>query len=337
MLIENGAIQQRLKSVADDFLLHDRKIEARCDDSVVRLSGGKFKFIRRSRGWAPAPIDIRLNCEPILALGAELQNTVALYADGKCYISQHIGDVDDLETFEFLREAIEHLLKITGQKVPKRIVCDLHPQFLTTRLAYELSDSPIQVQHHHAHIASVMGEHNLESAIGIAVDGIGYGADGRIWGGEVLLATRAAFKKIGGLSNVLMPGGDLATKYPARMMAGILYAGGLRGPELLAILERHVRFPKGPQELEIILKQLETRTNTFETSSAGRFLDAVSALLGICDERTYEGEPAMRLESAAVKGKPIALELRFAVKNERKLLDVPDLFNRLLELKEQDY
>lgn len=351
MLIENEAIVPQLQTVADDFLLHDRRIVARCDDSVVRFSGGGWKLIRRSRGWAPAPIDIPLGCEPILALGAELQNTIALYTDGKCYISQHIGDVDDLETFEFLKEALHHLLAVTGQSVPHRIACDLHPQFLTTTLAYELSDSVVQVQHHHAHIASVMGEHHLEKAIGIALDGIGYGSDGRIWGGEVLLTTRARFQKIGGLSNVLMPGGDLATKYPARMAAGILYAGGIPTTELRTILRNHVRFPHGSKEEAVVLQQLRSRANTFETSSAGRFLDAVSALLGLCEERTYEGEPAMRLESAAVQGTPQEIDLKFVTQPAAELsilsegnhsypyhlrfLDVPSLFLQLLEMKEQ--
>ncbi|MFQ5793601.1 MAG: carbamoyltransferase HypF [Candidatus Bipolaricaulia bacterium] len=336
VLIENEEIEARLKEVADDFLLHDRRIVARCDDSVMRWSGGGWRLIRRSRGWAPAPIEVALDldCESILALGPELDVAAAVYADGRCYLSQYIGDVDNVETFNYLKQAIEHLLRITGQSMPEYIACDLHPQFMTTRLAEELGGQVTPVQHHHAHIASVLGEHDLERTVGIALDGIGYGADGRVWGGEVLIATRSDFDKVGGLSNVPMPGGDVATQYPARMVAGILYASRKYSrDELRDILSRHVEFRHGTTELEVVLQQLRAGINTFETSSAGRFLDAVSALLGICDERTYEGEPAMKLESAAVAGNALDIPLNFDVDGGRKLLNVPALFEEILRLK----
>jgi len=335
MLIENGEIERRLEGIADDLLLHDREIVARCDDSVLRRSGGGWRLIRRSRGWVPAPLEIDLGEEKLLALGAELNNTFALYFDERCYLSQHIGHVDDLETFQFLREALDHLLQITGQDLPKIVACDLHPQFLTTRLAEELGERIIRVQHHHAHIAAVLGEYGLERAVGIAVDGVGYGSDDHIWGGEVLVAARADFTRVGGLRSVPMPGGDLATRFPARMVAGFLYHEGLRSEELLRILEKlHFR---SPQEPGLVIKQLERGLNVFWTSSAGRFLDAVSALLGVCWERTYEGEPAMKLEAAARGGKVIEVELPFAVEDDRRVLDTPALFLKLLELKEQGH
>lgn len=331
MLIENREIEERLEGIADDFLLHDREIVARCDDSVLRYSLG-WRFIRRSRGWVPTPLELDLGEEPILALGAELNNTFTLYLDRRCYLSQHIGHVDDLETFQFLREAIAHLLAITGAKLPRVVACDLHPRFLTTRLARELGEKVIPVQHHHAHIAAVLGEHGLEKAVGIAVDGVGYGTDGQIWGGEVLLAERADFRRIGGLRSVPMAGGDLATRFPARMAAGLLFAAGVRGPELAGLLQENLLF-RSPRELELVERQLERGLNLFWTSSAGRFLDAVSALLGVCSERTYEGEPAMKLEAAARGGRPIELELPFALEEGRRVLDTPALFLRLLELK----
>jgi hydrogenase maturation protein HypF len=333
MLIENGEIEERLEGIADDFLLHDREIVARCDDSVLRHSLG-WRFIRRSRGWVPTPLELDLGEEPILALGAELNNTFALYLDRKCYLSQHIGHVDDLETFQFLREAIAHLLAITGAKLPRVLACDLHPRFLTTRLAEELGERVIRVQHHHAHIAAVLGEHGLERAVGLALDGVGYGTDGRIWGGEVLIAERADFRRVGGLRSAPMPGGDLATRFPARMAAGFLFAAGLRGAKLEQALGDHL-LPhfRSLRELELVKRQLEAGLNVFQTSSAGRFLDAVSVLLGVCSERTCEGEPAMKLEAAAREGRPIELELPFAVEEGRPVLDTPALFLRLLELK----
>lgn len=334
MLIDNEEIKRWLKGVADGFLLHNREIVSRCDDSVVRYSGGGWRFLRRSRGWVPAPIEIELDSEPILALGPELDTTIALYVDGKCYISQYIGDIDDVETFEYLKGTIEHMLKITGTKLPKHIACDLHPQFMTTKLAKELGERVTQVQHHHAHIAKVLGEHGLERTVGIALDGIGYGADSSIWGGEVLLSSKAEYGRVGGLSRVPMPGGDLATKYPARMVAGILYAGGLRGAELHNVLKKHAEFRGGSREMEAVIKQLQSGINTVDASSAGRFLDAVSTLLNICSERTYEGEPAMKLESAAVAGDPIDISLEFKHEEGRKVLDVPALFKRLIELKD---
>ncbi|MGQ9602484.1 MAG: carbamoyltransferase HypF [Candidatus Bipolaricaulia bacterium] len=331
MLIEDDEIRSRLEGIADDFLLHEREIVARCDDSVLRFTSG-WRFIRRSRGWVPTPLELDLGVEPLLALGAELNNTFTLSIDGRCYLSQHIGHVDDPETLQFLREAIEHLLSITGAKLPRLLACDLHPRFLTSQLARELGEKVIPVQHHHAHIAAVLGEYGLERVVGLALDGVGYGTDGRIWGGEVLLADRADFSRVGGLKSVPMAGGDLATRFPARMAAGFLYAAGLRGPELKRLLERHLSF-RSPQELELVLRQLERGLNVFQTSGAGRFLDAVSALLGICSERTYEGEPAMRLEAAAKEGKVIRLEPPFTAEGGRRVLDTPRLFLELLELK----
>ncbi len=327
MMIDNREAEERLKGIADDLLLHDRRIVSRCDDSVVRRSGGGWRFLRRSRGWAPTPLEVGLDCEPLLALGPELDATIALYDDGKCYISQYIGDIDDVASFEYLRASIDHLLRITGRDLPQHLACDLHPRFLTTGLAEELGRRVTRVQHHHAHLASVMGEYGLEETVGIAVDGIGYGSDGAIWGGEILLATRADFERVGGLSTVPMPGGDLATRFPGRMVAGILHEGGMRGGELRDRLKfRDLR------ELEAVIWQLESGTNVHKTSSAGRFLDAVSAWLGICPERTYEGEPAMKLEAAAESGRPIEIPLQFKQEEGRTVLDIPALFRELVEL-----
>lgn len=331
MLIKNDKIISKLKGIADRILLHDRDILARCDDSVVRFSGGVRRFLRRSRGWAPTPIRLDRKGDPVIALGAEFDNTVALFDGENCYVSQFLGDVDDLETLNFLKESIEHLTNITGLEVPDKVACDLHPEFMTSELAKQMSEDPILIQHHHAHLASVLGEKEINEAIGIAVDGVGYGADGTIWGGEVLHVTPSEFDRIGGLSNMLMPGGDRATKYPARMVAGILY----KSQRLSDILSRHVEFPGGDEEQKIVEKQVKSQTNSPRTSSAGRFLDAVSALLDACQERTYEGEPAMKLEALAARGRSLNLRPKLIPANGREVLDVQSLMKDLIELKER--
>lgn len=327
MFKDNERIREGLRDIADSFLLHDRKIVSRCDDSVVRVQGEKTKFIRRSRGYAPSPIPLDMDSSSILALGAELDNTIALYEDGNCYISQYLGDIDDPRTFSYLKNSIEHLLDITGIKKPENIVCDLHPRFKTTKYAKELGD-PEQVQHHHSHIASVLGERELEEKIvGIAMDGVGYGSDGKIWGGEVLVSDRSRSEKMGGLSYQQMPGGDLATKYPARMIAGILYP-----VDDLDDFLKDYYFPHGEEEIKNVLHQLDESINVFETSSTGRFLDAVSTMLGVCEKRTYEGEPAMKLEKAALKGNEIDLNLKYVSENNKRFLDTRDLLIKLKEL-----
>ncbi len=330
MLVKNEEIKAELKDIADFMLLHDREIVARCDDSVVRHSGGARKFIRRSRGWAPTPIQLDLGEEPILALGAEFDNTIALYDDGNCYVSQHIGDVDNLETLNFLKDTIDHLTNITSIEVPEKIACDLHPEFMTTELAEEMTNNPIRVQHHHSHLSSLLGENNIDEIIGIDADGVGYGPDGTIWGGEILYANRSDYERFGSLSPMLMPGGDLASKRPSRMIAGILHGDS----ELSKILETHASFPEGEKEREIVEKQIDREFNTPTTTSAGRYLDAVSSLLDVCHERDYEGEPAMKLESFARRGSPLSIEPELKSYNGKTVLDIQSVFRKLIELKE---
>lgn len=330
MLVKNERIKKELKDVADLMLLHNRKIVARCDDSVLRYSGGVKRFIRRSRGWAPTPIRLDLGKEPILALGAEFDNTITLYDESNCYVSQHIGDVDNLETLKFLKETIDHLTNITNVEEPEKIACDLHPEFMTTELAKEMSDNPIKVQHHYSHLASLLGENNIDEIIAIDADGIGYGPDGTVWGGEILFGTCKDYDRLGSLSPMLMPGGDLASKHSSRMIAGILSEDS----NLSRILEKHATFPEGEEERRIVEKQVDREFNTPVTTSAGRFLDAVSSLLDVCHERNYEGEPAMKLESFAQKGSPLQTELELETYNGRTVLNVQNILRKLIELKE---
>lgn len=333
MLVENEKIRERLAGIADHFLLHDRRIVARCDDSVLRRSGGTVKLLRRSRGYVPDPIAVDLGEEPILALGPETDVTFAIYADGAAILSQHIGSVDNLETFAFLSEAIEHLYRLTRAAPPRVVACDLHPSFLTTRHAEELSQKTgarlVRVQHHEAHLASVMAEHDLEEAVGIILDGFGYGRDGSAWGGEVLLARGERIERVGSLAPVPLPGGDLAARRPLRMVASFLCASGLARERIERLLrERGVL----SDEAQVVLGQIAVGENAPMTTSAGRFLDAVAALLDICSVRSYEGEPAMRLEAVAARGKPIDVPLEQREESGRMILDTPTAFRRLYDL-----
>jgi hydrogenase maturation protein HypF len=303
---DNEEALKGLCSTVDYFLFHERQIAHRCDDSVLRTHGENTVFIRRSRGYAPAPLMLKEKARHcVLALGGELSNTACVLNGNKAFISQHIGDVENVETRHFLETAAEHLIRLTNSKVDT-IACDLHPKFTTTALAHELAAEKgwrlLQVQHHYSHIAALMVERNVDEMVGVCCDGYGYGSDGEAWGGEILLCTKEAprFKRVAHLEKQSLIGGDLATHYPLRVAAGILH-GKAHIEDWL--LQRKQQFPHGEQEIEIILQQLKNRKGIIETTSCGRVLDAVSAVLGICHERTYEGEPSMKLESVAMKGK----------------------------------
>ena len=329
IVTENAEAIKKLGSVVDFFLFHNRTIAHRCDDSVVRFNGEDSSIIRRSRGYAPEPIHLKLfvnRCA--LGIGAELNVTSCLLLRNQAFVSQHIGDVENLETLVFLKNSLNHLTKLTNSKV-EVIACDLHPKFTTTKLAQDLGNKlecqVVPIQHHHAHIASLMGEWDINEMVGIACDGFGYGSDGTAWGGEILYCNQEGFQRLGHLEEQPMVGGDLPTLYPLRMVAGIL-CGEADVEEWL--LSNSDRFPHGKREVEVIVKQLEKRLVP-KTTSCGRVLDAVSAILGICYERTYEGEPAMKLECVALKGKDV-LNLTPRLKGnviDTKLL-VQEIFNQ---------
>lgn len=305
---DNEEALKGLSSTVDYFLFHNRQIAHRCDDSVLRAHGENPVFIRRSRGYAPAPFMLKEKAKHcVLALGGELSNTACVLNGNKAFISQHVGDVENVETRHFLETAAEHLIRLTNSKVDT-VACDLHPKFTTTTLAHELAAEKgwrlLQVQHHYSHIAALMVERSVEEMVGVCCDGYGYGSDGEAWGGEILLCSKEApgFKRLAHLEKQPLIGGDLATHYPLRVAAGILH-GKAHIEDWL--LQRKQDFPHGEQEIEIILQQLKNRKGIIETTSCGRVLDAVSAVLGICYERTYEGEPSMKLESVALKGKDV--------------------------------
>ncbi|MFW6422178.1 MAG: carbamoyltransferase HypF, partial [Candidatus Bipolaricaulota bacterium] len=309
---------------------------SRCDDSVLRFSGQRRKFLRRSRGWVPSAISVDLGSEPLLSLGAEQDNVIGLYVDGSVYLSQYLGDIDDLESLEFLKESLDRLLKLTDTTLPSKIAHDLHPKFLTTDLAQEQGDLSLGVQHHHAHLGSLLAETSQDQLVGIILDGVGFSENGEIWGGEILTGEGGEYQRVGSLTEARMPGGDLATLYPARMVAGILYPLAESGQ--ISNFEEYLReldleFPRGDRELAATVQQLESDVNAPLSTSAGRFLDAVSALLGICSERTYEGEPPMKLESVAREGVARRLKLPLSQRKGRFVLDQSQLFYQLVEMR----
>ena len=331
IVTDNKEALEKLGAIVDYFLFHNRTIAHRCDDSVVRLHGSYLTFVRRSRGYAPEPIHLKKTIKTCaLGVGAEQNVTACVLLGDKAFISQHIGDVENVETLQFLRNTIDHLTRLTNSKI-EVVACDVHPKFSTTRLAQKLGteiDCPVvPVQHHYAHIASLMGEHNIDEMIGIACDGFGYGSDGKAWGGEILHCNVAGFKRLGHLQEQPMLGGDLATRYPIRMAAGILH----RAVDIVEwLFANSTSLPHGKAEAEIILKQLKTNESALKTTSCGRVLDAISIILGICNERTYEGEPAMKLESTAINGENV---LKLEPKFEGNILNTTILVKEVFEQK----
>lgn len=325
---DNEEAFKRFRSVADYFLMHNRKIAMRCDDSVLRMHNGEPRIIRRSRGYAPEPVRLPFNLDQgILALGSELNNTVCVAYGDRAYISQHVGDLETARTIQFLRDTVENMIRLTHVKV-EAVICDLHPAFNSVKVAEELAEEMnvplIKVQHHQAHVMGLAAEAGVEEMIGICCDGFGYGLDGKAWGGEILYINESSVERSAHLEEQPMVGGDLAAKYPLRMVASILH--GI--PEVQSWLQERSSFlPHGVKELEVIMRQLEKRLY-IQTTSCGRVLDAVSALLDICYERTYEGEPAMKLESAAIMGKE---KLWIEPKIERNILLTRNLLTEIFE------
>ncbi|MFI9550642.1 carbamoyltransferase HypF [Nonomuraea endophytica] len=286
----------RLAGIADAFLVHDRPIHMRTDDSVVRPWGGRATVMRRSRGYAPAPLALaRPLTRPILACGAELKNTFCLARERRAFVSHHIGDLENYETLRSYTEGIEHFSRLFGIE-PELVAHDLHPEYLSTKYALELAGVELTgVQHHHAHIASCLADNGEAGpVIGVAFDGLGYGTDGTLWGGEFLLADLAGFERAAHLEPVPMPGGDAAVRQPWRMAAAYLDAAfDGQPPERLEVAARQGR--RWAQVLSLARAGLAAPL----TSSAGRLFDAVSALVGLRDTITYEGQAAIELEQRA--------------------------------------
>lgn len=311
MAITNADAIRQLSDTVDYFLLHDRDIVARCDDSVIRVLGDVPTIIRRSRGYVPTPIELPIAAEQdVIGVGAELRSVGTLLHRSQAYLTQHIGDVDCLETATFLEDALEHLRSLLGvQDHPRVIAHDTHPRYLSTRLAKGLAErwggTTTSVQHHHAHAVSLMAENSVpedESIVAIAVDGVGFGADGDVWGGEVLVSSYKGFERAGHLARQPMPGGDACARFPLRMCAAMLHEHLEDNKVRSKILSQRGRGGMTEHDLERLIRQVTADVTLNWTSSAGRVLDAMAAVTGLCLERTYEGEPAMTLEAAAQKG-----------------------------------
>ena len=301
--IGNQEALERLSPLADYFLLHDRDIYVRCDDSVTRLFRGREAMLRRSRGYAPFPIRLNLELKEILACGAELKNTFCLTKGTYAFLSQHIGDMENYETFASYQASVEHFQRLFRVN-PQAVAYDLHPDYLATRYALELAEAQglrrVPVQHHHAHVVSCMAENGVDAeVIGVALDGTGYGTDGHIWGGEFLLADCRRFRRLGHLKYVPLPGGDVATKRPYRMAVSHLLSA--LGEEALDLpLELWAQI--GEAELALVRRMMAAKVNCPLTSSCGRLFDAVSALLGVRGVVNYEGQAAIELEMLAAEG-----------------------------------
>ena len=303
--IDNDEARARLGAIADAFLMHDREILQRCDDSVAAIVDGAPQLLRRARGFVPLGVSLPFEAPPLLAVGGHLKNVFALARGRFVYQSQHLGDLENLTGLDFFRESLDHLMR-TFEIEPETVVHDLHPGYLSTEWAKEWAREHglalIAVQHHHAHMAGCMAEHGIESeTIGISLDGTGYGTDGRIWGGEVLIvrlegANPAGFERFAHLEYVPMPGGDAAVKEPWRMALGHLHHAGfdIESPEILNLVGAK------QTEARVLRRMIERGVNAPLTSSCGRLFDAVAAVVLQRSQVDYEAQAAIELEGMAV-------------------------------------
>jgi hydrogenase maturation protein HypF len=296
----NREAAMRLGKVADAFLFHNRDIHTRVDDSVVRIFEGRERVLRRSRGYAPYPVSLSFPVSEILACGAELKNTFCLTKEHHAFLSQHIGDLENYETLVFFQETLERMKELF-RIAPRAVAYDLHPMYLSTKLALDMTGvDKIGVQHHHAHIASCMAENGITGkVIGVAFDGTGFGTDGKIWGGEFLLADFAGFERRAHFRYIPLAGGDTAVREPWRLALSYLLDTFGAGLDLLD-LQLLERIPE--KKRNAVRAMIEKRINTVDTSACGRLFDAVSAIAGLRDEVNFEAQAAIELEMSALAG-----------------------------------
>lgn len=297
---DNAVALERLGGIADFFLMHDREIYTRCDDSIVRGLADRPSIIRRGRGYVPQPITVR-RCgkADILAVGAELKNTITYLKDDCAYVSQHIGDLVGLAGYENFERTLTKLGALIDA-TPTAIACDMHPSMLSSTFAAKYSEKHnvplVRVQHHHAHIAAVIGEYDLpEPLVGLSCDGVGYASDGTVWGCELMTAWRGRFERAGHMETLPMPGGDAASKEPWRMAISCListygYQEGLALAKKLLNVEN--------SKIETIGQMIQNNVNTPLTSSLGRLFDGVAAMIGLCSKNTYDAQAAITLENS---------------------------------------
>lgn len=296
IIIDDDRAMQRLAGIADGFLTHDRQIHRRADDSVVRVYGSTLTVLRRARGFVPIPIRLHGSVAEgvtVLGVGAELKNTVCLARGANAFVSTHLGDLEHVEAFRSFRETIADLQQFLAAR-PTLVVHDLHPEYLSAKWALEQDVETLAVQHHHAHIASCMVENGFAGTVlGMAFDGHGYGPDGTLWGGEFLTADFHGYERVGHFATVALPGGTTAIRHPWRMaVSHLLAAFDGNVPRDLAVRSRH-------EEQWADVERVSKLSSTISTSSVGRLFDTVSAILGICDQSSFEGQAAMALEQRA--------------------------------------
>jgi hydrogenase maturation protein HypF len=330
ILIDNDLSLSYFSSRVDAIVLHNREIFNRTDDSVVRIIDGKERIFRRSRGYAPAPVRTALNADGIVAFGAELTNCFCVGKGEKAFLSQHMGDLQSVETTMFYEKSIAQFIKLFRIK-PLLIATDMHPDYISTRTGLNFGKLPVvMVQHHHAHIASCMAEHGLDEKVtGVAMDGTGYGTDGNIWGSEFMVCDLNDFERITHFEYIPLPGGDTATEEPWRIAVSWLYkVYGIDFFNLDIPLIRQIDRDK----IEMIVKMIDRKINCPLTSGAGRLFDAVASLLGLVQVATFQAEGPMKLESIVEDGigesYPVAYGLTISFdKTIRAVID--DILNKV--------
>jgi len=333
---DNQEALEKLDRIADFFLLYNRDIFNRCDDSVLKIINGDNVFFRRSRGYVPHPIILDFKLKEVLALGGELKNTISFSKENYVFLSQYLGDLKSVETLNFLKKSIAGLKKMFRIN-PKIIACDLHPDYLSTQYAEETRAKKglrvVKVQHHYAHIVSCIAENNIkEKVIGVAYDGTGYGDDGNIWGGEFLLCDLKEYLRVGHLKYYPLPGGDKAIMEPWRMAYSYLYSiYGSKAKKIDIDFNRRMDYDK----LSIIEKMIDKNINSPLTSSCGRLFGAVSSLIGIRDEISYEGQAAMELESFCASGIKERYNFCICKEGDEFIIDPQEIFIDIItDLKE---
>ncbi len=319
LIIDGNEAQNKLSSIADAIIDHDREIIMRCDDSVVRVINQQASFIRRARGYAPQAIKLPHVIPATLAVGGHLKNSVCITRDDEAFVSQHIGDINNAATLHYFEETIDRLLSVLNIN-PERVAHDLHPDFHSTRYAQSLGLPCFAIQHHHAHLAAVAAEHNIcQPAIGLALDGFGLGSDHSAWGGELYLLDGPHFQRLGHLQTLKQPGGDIAAREPWRMAASFLHQIG-RGNE---ISKRFQAQPAAKNIHQLLHKNIHTPT----TTSCGRLFDTASGLLNIKHKTSYEGQAAMQLESLVTE--TTVMSGGWQIKNNQ--LDLSPLLTTLVD------
>jgi hydrogenase maturation protein HypF len=320
LVTDNALARTDLVSIADLVVTHDRSILQRADDSVMAIIDGAPVFIRRGRGFAPEPIDLGEDGPAVVAVGSHLKSTVCVIRGREAFVSQHLGDLNTAQTVHFYQHTLRRLIADLGIK-PQLVACDLHPDYRSTIVADGLGLPMFRIQHHAAHLAAVAAEHHLrEPLIGVALDGHGYGADGGAWGGELMGGEGGQWRRVGHLKPLAMPGGDRAAKEPWRMGVAAMIALG-RGADAAGRFSRH------PLAARLAEVTLANHLETPRTSSMGRLFDAAAALLGVCENQSFEGQAAMELEALVGSTKALAGGFRI----EQNVLDFSPLLSAMLE------